>query len=110
LIGTRTCFDEGLAALLRPDGNPVGDGTAQNLRHSIGVFGGVELQRVLGRGFDVLESWNAVCLLCSFSFGYCPEIYTILENAFLYSASWVGVGALSIEFIILIRTNVFAAI
>ena len=35
---------EGLATLLRADGDPVGDGTAQKMRHGISLFGGVEFQ------------------------------------------------------------------
>ncbi|WP_414982177.1 hypothetical protein [Congregibacter sp.] len=35
---------ESLAALLRADRDPVGDGTAQNLRHGIGVVCGGEVQ------------------------------------------------------------------
>jgi hypothetical protein len=35
---------EGLASLLRADCNPVRDGTTQDLRHGIGVFGRVEVQ------------------------------------------------------------------
>ena len=35
---------KGLSALLRADGDPVADGTAQDLRHCIGVFDRVEIQ------------------------------------------------------------------
>lgn len=35
---------EGFAPLLRADGDPVGDGTAENLGHSISILGWVEIQ------------------------------------------------------------------
>jgi hypothetical protein len=35
---------EGLAPLLRADGDPVGDGTAEDMEHSIGVVCGIEVQ------------------------------------------------------------------
>ena len=52
---------EGLALLLWADGNPIRDGTAQNLGHGIGIFS--EVHRTLVRylidqrrgGFDVRQ-------------------------------------------------------
>ena len=35
---------ESFTSLLWADGYAVGDGTAQNLRHGIGILGGVEVQ------------------------------------------------------------------
>ena len=62
--------------MLRADGDPVGDGTAQNLGHGIGIFSGVEIQ----------PGTLSILLQQSLAFQAAPHAFANQLNQFLQLA------------------------